>query len=53
MVGDRTMRGADITGIGALDFDNPVRTYGGAQFMDDSAAAWASKRGAMQGNKML
>jgi len=51
MVGDRTMRGADITGIGALDFDNPVRTYGGAQFMDDSDAAWASKRGAMSGKQ--
>jgi len=51
MVGDRTIRGADITGIGALDFDNPVRTYGGAQFMDDSLAAWASKRGAMSGKQ--
>ena len=51
MVGDRTIRGADITGIGALDFDNPVRTYGGIQFMDDSLAAWASKQGAMQGKQ--
>ena len=51
MVGDRIIRGADITGIGALDFDNPVRTYGGIQFMDDSEAAWASKKSAMQGKQ--
>jgi len=51
MVGDRIIRGADITGIGALDFENPVRTYGGIQFMDDSLAAWASKKGAMQGKQ--
>jgi len=51
MVGDRIIRGADITGIGALDFDKPVRTYGGIQFMDDSEAAWASKKSAMQGKQ--
>ncbi len=51
MVGDRTIRGAEITGIGALDFPNPVKTFGGIQFMDDSLAAWASKQSAMQGKQ--
>ena len=42
LVGDRTSRGVEILGIGDKTFRNPVRTYGGIQFMDDSGAAWAS-----------
>jgi len=42
LVGDRSVRGAEITSIGGKKFEKPVKTYGGVQFMDDSEAAWAS-----------
>ena len=42
IVGDRTSRDVIITGIDDLEFENPVRTFGGIQFMDDSDQGWAS-----------
>ena len=41
-VGDRSSRDVIITGIGGKKFQNPVRTFGGIQFMDDGAQGWAS-----------
>ena len=41
-VGDRTSRDVIITGIGDIKFENPVRTSGGIQFMDDPNQGWAS-----------
>jgi len=48
IVGDRTSRDVIITGIGDLDFDKPVRTFGGVQFMDDPNQGWASMMEAMK-----
>ncbi len=42
IVGDRISRDLIITGIGDKTFENPVRTYGGIQFMDDPDQGWAS-----------
>ena len=42
IVGDRTSRDVIITGIDDLEFENPVRTFGGIQFMDDPGQGWAS-----------
>jgi hypothetical protein len=42
IVGDRTSRDVIITGIDDLEFENPVRTFGGIQFMDDKDQGWAS-----------
>jgi hypothetical protein len=47
IVGDRTSRDVIITGIGDLEFENPVRTFGGVQFMDDPNQGWASMMDAM------
>jgi hypothetical protein len=47
IVGDRTSRDVIITGIGDLKFENPVRTFGGVQFMDDPNQGWASMMDAM------
>jgi hypothetical protein len=47
-VGDRTSRDVIITGIGDLEFENPVRTFGGIQFMDDPNQGWASMLGTME-----
>ena len=48
IVGDRTSRDVIITGIGDLDFEKPVRTFGGVQFMDDPNQGWASMMDAMK-----
>jgi hypothetical protein len=48
LVGDRTSRDVIITGIGDLQFENPVRTFGGIQFMDDPNQGWASMLGTME-----
>jgi hypothetical protein len=48
IVGDRTSRDVIITGIGDLEFENPVRTFGGIQFMDDPNQGWASMMDAMK-----
>lgn len=48
IVGDRTSRDVIITGIGDLQFENPVRTFGGIQFMDDANQGWASMLGTME-----
>ena len=48
LVGDRTSRDVIITGIGDLQFENPVRTFGGIQFMDDANQGWASMLGTME-----
>jgi len=48
VVGDRTSRDVIITGIGDKKFKNPVRTYGGVQFMDDGAQGWASMMDVMK-----
>ena len=42
IVGDRTSRDVIVTGIDDLEFENPVRTFGGIQFMDDADQGWAS-----------
>ena len=44
IVGDRTSRDVIITGIGDLNFENPVRTFGGIQFMDDADQGWADRK---------
>jgi len=41
-VGDRSSRDVIITGIGDLEFEKPVRTHGGIQFMDQKNKSWAS-----------
>ena len=42
LVGDRTSRDVIIYGIDDLKFENPIRTHGGIQFMDDPDQGWAS-----------
>lgn len=48
LVGDRSSRDVIITGIGDLEFENPVRTSGGIQFMDDKDQSWASMMSVMK-----
>ena len=48
IVGDRTSRDVIITGIGGKKFENPVRTFGGIQFMDDGDQGWASMMDTMK-----
>tara|TARA_R110000824_G_scaffold5381_1_gene24911 strand:+ start:13 stop:1269 length:1257 start_codon:yes stop_codon:yes gene_type:complete len=48
LVGDRSSRDVIITGIGDVEFKNPVRTSGGIQFMDDKDQSWASMMSVMK-----
>jgi len=48
LVGDRSSRDVIITGIGDVEFKNPVRTSGGIQFMDDKNQSWASMMSVMK-----
>jgi len=48
LVGDRSSRDVVITGIGDVEFNNPVRTSGGIQFMDDKDQSWASMMSVMK-----
>ena len=47
-VGDRSSRDVIITGIGDVEFKNPVRTHGGIQFMDEGDQSWASMMSVMK-----